>query len=130
MEIPDQFKRFLSAWSKGDKIETKKIINEVVDSQDTTLIKCVACGEVVAFESTHNLLSTALFGVDAVYKYLVLDHIAKCRCHDVVIPVAGVPIHFSHLLEENLRKAYDAAGRDYEADLPNIVERWRLKCGV
>ena len=116
------------AVAEGDGLRIKEIVDRYTEDKTYVALTCRGCGAVVAFESQKNWLRAALLQESAQFKYLVLKHVSECPQHDVIIPVAGLEIHASQILEQNIRHVYEQNGRDYASDLPNIVERWRLKC--
>lgn len=117
------------AVAEGDALKVAEFIRMGVDERDYTVIKCEGCGEVVAVDGTRGMLGAMLMQESAPFKYLVLKHMAECPRHNVCLSLtAGAKLPISQALEANIRRVAEAHGVDYAADLPNVVERWRLKC--
>ena len=121
----------MEAVRSGDEAARSEIVKNLVRDDEYTVIKCRGCGDIVAFEKTAELIALASdANAYPAFKYLVLKHMADCPAHNVVVPMMGVELPFSRMLDANLREGCRRGGVDYDSWLPSFVERWRLKCGA
>jgi hypothetical protein len=128
----NEFNRFVQAHLTGDTETVKQIVDTVTRDTDTTIIKCLNCGEIIAFEKTRTLFMYAAGGVPAEVNYRIIKHIQDDPKHNIVIPILptqNFPI--SHTIEKRLRyhcENGDSEGPvDFETWLPSYVEHWRNK---
>ena len=123
-----QLSDLADALLNNDKQKIHAIIEEVTDKQGTTIIKCLGCGEVVAFEQTDDLIYEAMQPDKTWFKYLVLKHMVDCKRHDVYIPPigeTGFEYHISQYFEGQFKLTCKQFGKNYDEELPGIAERWR-----
>jgi hypothetical protein len=125
----DVLTTLVDAVHRRDVDKIKQIVEEYIPAKHFIPISCKNCGEVVAFEENRSLLTSALAQSDARVKYLVLAHMLTDPKHNVVIPMSGgFEFPISHTLEKQFKEACARFDKDYNVELPGIVERWRLKC--
>lgn len=124
---------FTEAVVNRDMAKLAAMVDEVIHSNEFTVIKCHGCGEVVAFCNTGDLVKLAFQGGDPQVTYLAMDHMTRCKVHDVKVPLPhaeGRFLDLSKLLEKNLRSACKQHNRVYEVELPGQVERYREKAEI
>ena len=134
MSHVDKFREFVNAVQNGDTKAIEEIVSMVTDDKNTTIIKCVSCGEIISFEKTRQLFLYAAGNIPPALNYRVLKHILEDSEHNIAIPMAmGLSFPLSQMIEARLRshckKGDNGVEVDYDTWFPSYVERWRIKAG-
>lgn len=127
-----EFDRFVQSHLSGDTETIKEIVDSITRNENTTIIKCLNCGEIIAFEKTRTLFMYAAGGVPTKVNYRMIKHILEDPEHDIVIPVGpGHRFSLSKPIEKKLRNHCNRGDEhgpvDFDTWFPTYVERWRKK---